>query len=992
MFKKALMAGLFMILSALSVSAQQKVNGGLSINGPDPWRDFTSYMPKGGCSSVTNPFPYGYSGSITSGTNALTTNTAADFKDGCGITVNHAGATSTLVLPACTPSTVIRTSNSVSVTCSSNTNLVYTGTGGANGQDQGVTIAGCSDSSMNGTYVLDTNNATTGFTYTSSGSNGSSSGCTVTFLLGWSHGVTGSTTYYYKIASIDSGSGMSAASPAITITNGNATLSPVYPLQNYNVIFYPFVVSSKGTVIYRSTNGTDYTCWGVQWAGIMFADYGTAGPCPFFIPSTPPASPTAKSLTTTIVSGGGTTSLVLATNASNTATTQKVFHDEMPFLTRCVNAANTDQVSGTNYTIGSTGCFVPYGVWHMNSDWPTDTVDALGGGISIAVAGTFYMGEWPMILGKGSYSVYGIGYSGGQTNASNYPTTETQRAVTLPGTFVIRASSINLSGFSTSFGWSHAMYIGMAPDGRSGPSGVKVKRMLLGVQDTSTSVGLPVVIGGNTFKIEFDDVALTPRSDWFPASILFTTDSYRGIGGADHEFNHINFVWHQTAVNAPGGFTGQGFSFGFNTVWSEEHGQVPTGGFITLDTGDATHVGARLAGMSMYNMQNADASNKTFLEVYGTNNISGNVINLLSVDQFNPIMHCHSLALGCQDGGISFLMTSNSAEVLTGSSKYTGPSSSGAVYHIGAPTKFDPSYGVTGVSPAYPVWADTLATPKSLAITSISSGSLSAGQYCMIVVGIDDQSTPGKTLPSPEVCQTVGSSSSILINWTTYENGQSYKNFYLYYGSTSGGENNYIDMGLTPGNTTAFSYNFTTTASAIGGSITTDPTAYISWFNRDISQPSCLLCTPTASASWQLGIGDKAPDSGDKLSVKGGFLNAKGGLRLNSVLLASSTAPTISSGFGSTPSIVSSNGSAAFTVNVGTGGSATGGVLTMPAAATGWACSVNDITAAAGHVAYNTRQTASSTTSVTVENQTTSSGAAVAWAASDVLRFTCSPY
>lgn len=109
-------------------------------------------------------------------------------------------------------------------------------------------------------------------------------------------------------------------------------------------------------------------------------------------------------------------------------------------------------------------------------------------------------------------------------------------------------------------------------------------------------------------------------------------------------------------------------------------------------------------------------------------------------------------------------------------------------------------------------------------------------------------------------------------------------------------------------------------------------------------------------------------------------------------LALSDTAPTISSGFGSSPSISASNGTTGFLINVGTGGSATSGVIGMPTASTGWICHVNDLTAAAAHVAYNTRQTASSTTTVTVENQTTSTGAAVAWAASDILRLICTAY
>jgi hypothetical protein len=98
------------------------------------------------------------------------------------------------------------------------------------------------------------------------------------------------------------------------------------------------------------------------------------------------------------------------------------------------------------------------------------------------------------------------------------------------------------------------------------------------------------------------------------------------------------------------------------------------------------------------------------------------------------------------------------------------------------------------------------------------------------------------------------------------------------------------------------------------------------------------------------------------------------------VLLVSATAPTISSGFGTSPSIVASNGPSAFTLNVGTGGAATSGVVGLPAATTGWSCFANDRT-------NNTvtRQTATTTTSATFT-------AAAAWAASDILNISCFGY
>lgn len=115
------------------------------------------------------------------------------------------------------------------------------------------------------------------------------------------------------------------------------------------------------------------------------------------------------------------------------------------------------------------------------------------------------------------------------------------------------------------------------------------------------------------------------------------------------------------------------------------------------------------------------------------------------------------------------------------------------------------------------------------------------------------------------------------------------------------------------------------------------------------------------------------------LNAQTAFQRAFGWAATGKVLF-SDTAPTIGSGFGTTPAISSSNGAAVFRVNVGTGGSATSGVVTMPAASNGWGCVVQDQTT---NVA--TRQTATTTTSVTVT-------AASAWTASDILVFICGAY
>ena len=137
--------------------------------------------------------------------------------------------------------------------------------------------------------------------------------------------------------------------------------------------------------------------------------------------------------------------------------------------------------------------------------------------------------------------------------------------------------------------------------------------------------------------------------------------------------------------------------------------------------------------------------------------------------------------------------------------------------------------------------------------------------------------------------------------------------------------------------------------------------------------------------------------SGDLVNTSNGLVllyDKNGRLALTQLgfpgMLISNSPPTIFSGFGTSPAITNQNGTAAFTVNVGTGGTANSGIIALqPASATGWNCIVNNQTATSGNRADNTVQTASNTTSATIQNQTKSTGAAVAWTASDNIVLSC---
>lgn len=112
-------------------------------------------------------------------------------------------------------------------------------------------------------------------------------------------------------------------------------------------------------------------------------------------------------------------------------------------------------------------------------------------------------------------------------------------------------------------------------------------------------------------------------------------------------------------------------------------------------------------------------------------------------------------------------------------------------------------------------------------------------------------------------------------------------------------------------------------------------------------------------------------------------------------MLISNQAPTVS-GFGTSPSVPNQHGSAAFEINVGTGGTASTGTINFPSgspaarvAATGWACHVQDVT---NPDSFVTVQTGGTVSTVTLKNYSRTTGSAIAWTASDVLRCSCFAY
>jgi len=136
-----------------------------------------------------------------------------------------------------------------------------------------------------------------------------------------------------------------------------------------------------------------------------------------------------------------------------------------------------------------------------------------------------------------------------------------------------------------------------------------------------------------------------------------------------------------------------------------------------------------------------------------------------------------------------------------------------------------------------------------------------------------------------------------------------------------------------------------------------------------------------------LGLGTTAP--GSMLTVRGDIALTTSETGAG-VMAISSTPPIVTPGtFGASAAVVAANGTVAFAINVGTGGSAMMGSLTLPTAANGWVVNCQDVSSPAAIV---TAQTGGTRTTATLASFSRTTGLAAPWNAGDTLRCTAQAY
>jgi hypothetical protein len=334
-------------------TAQQNFDANFEAKGPNPYFSLARY---GGYGSGTNPAPT-ITCSINSASTTLTCpGGSGDFINGHGVVVPKAGAATTLTPPG---------QPTVTPTYFLNGTATYTYQLIAEDRQGGLTAASTAGQTTAGASTLGANNITFSScvrtngvaTYTSAAPHNLQSGAQVN-ISGFTGGVFDQCNGVKTIASVPN-------STTFTTNDGplanetNSTGTPTVTVIACNTLtFASGSFSGVNTIhywIYR--NGA---LAGVA-AGIdpWFQDCGNnVNNAPAYVPSTPPGAAQPGYLASTIVSGGGTTSLTLSNAAGSTVSSVAVLHDNSVNLKAAIQAAYTAG-GGTAYISNGMG-YVPF--------------------------------------------------------------------------------------------------------------------------------------------------------------------------------------------------------------------------------------------------------------------------------------------------------------------------------------------------------------------------------------------------------------------------------------------------------------------------------------------------------------------------------------------------------------------------------------------------------------------------------------------------------
>lgn len=217
-------------------------------------------------------------------------------------------------------------------------------------------------------------------------------------------GTAGAASNTYRVAPIDALGGVGPAATGVTINTANASPS----MNNYVNISWTAPAAGpvpKAYAIYKNN----------AFAGIAanvtnFNDQGVIRTRPSWCPATPPSAPTSGALVTSIVSGGGTTSLVLADPASTTVAGVTVNHDDTAAMTAAFTAA-----------MGTKRLAINGGVYRVSQEIlipATGSLDIICPRNAILKSASFLADQIFGMTDSGGRNRYSLSWVGGEFNNS----------------------------------------------------------------------------------------------------------------------------------------------------------------------------------------------------------------------------------------------------------------------------------------------------------------------------------------------------------------------------------------------------------------------------------------------------------------------------------------------------------------------------------------------------------------------------------------------
>ena len=484
-----------------------------------------------------------------------------------------------------------------------------------------------------------------------------------------------------------------------------------------------------------------------------------------------------------------------------------------------------------------------------------------------------------------------------------------------------------------------------------------------GAVNIGTTNAASVTIGNNSIITTVDGIAeITNNVSGVPA---FTSGTVLGLVGKDTSIARIQEYNYETSTGAPPTIeiyhSGGTLSSPLPPAANSQLGQLAAGGYNT----SAYVLGASIRMLSATNTWST-TDHGSSMRFYTTPDASTTQTLALTIDQSQNLIAVGNISataaiVPSATGIIAPSSTNMVIDTTSASAVQIGTTNAGSVaigngaINTNLPSTLSASSATTG--------ALTIGNGTAATNVSIGGGEINVGGTITAGSTISNNST-GNVVNSNTVTDSVAASKAE--NRVSANGGASNKPYVGMIAYAQG--NTATAYGITLGGYTAINASDTQAANLLGLLIGVGNNNSPIKFGTN----NAIVQTITAS-----GV---AVTGAISATTTYGYTH----------ILSSATAPTISSGFGSSPSILNNNGTAAFTVNVGTGGSASSGVITMPTATTGWACHVAPN--GAPQAAAVTYSAPTSATSITLTNYTLTTGSALAWTASTVLQLLCTAY